>query len=294
MASGTPSIVSEVHHPEPVVDWLRQQLGEGVRSSTLLPGATTAEVSTFEVAGRHYVLKLFNKQSFVDEDPDCAIHEAAVLDVVNAIDIPTPELIGVDGDGSHCGTPAVLMARLPGVSRIDGSHAQEIARIASRMHSANLIVPWTFERYADGYDTRAPSWGSSRQLWTEVLEVVDSEPSEANWGFIHRDYNATNVLSRANTITGVVDWLSGCMGPYGIDAARIRLDQTLNGNSAIAAALTEAFTEIGHEIVDPFWDIVDAVDLLPHYQGGQAVDEWGSPMQHRRLEAWVKDALDRL
>ena len=294
MASGTRSIVSEVHHPGPVVDWLRQQLGECVRVSKLLPGATTAEVSTFAVAGRHYVLKLFNRQFFVDEQPDRAAHEAAVLEVVTAIDIPTPELVGVDGDGSHCGAPAVLMTRLPGARRIDGTHAQEIARIASRMHSAEAIVPWTFERYADGYETRPPNWGSSRQLWSEVFEVIDSEPSEANWGFIHRDFNATNLLSQGDTITGVVDWLSGCMGPHSIDAARIRLDPTMNGDSAFADALTEEFAEIGHMIVDPYWDLVDAVDLLPYYQGIEVVDDWGSPVQRQRLEAWVKNALDRL
>lgn len=294
VASETRSIVSEVHYPGPVVDWLREQLGEGVRASTLLPGATTAEVSTFDVAGRHYVLKLFAKRFFVDEQPDRAVHEAAVLDALSGVEIPAPALVGVDGDGSFCGVPAVLMTRLPGSSGVDAVHASELVGIAARLHSAGITVPWTFERYCDGLETRPPVWGRDEKLWSAALELARSAPPAEDLAFIHRDYNSTNFLSRGNRVTGVVDWLSGCMGPPGIDAARLRLDLTMEGNHDAVTAVTEACHAVGHHIVDPFWDLVDAVDWLPFDQGLDTVDEWGDPVRRKRLEGFMRSAVDRL
>ena len=277
-----------------MVDWLLHQLGEGVRVSTLLPGATTAEVSTFAVAGRHYVLKLFNKQSFVDEQPDRAVHEAAVRDALSGVEIPTPALVGVDEDGSSCGVPAVLMTRLRGSSGVDAVHASDLVGIAARLHSAGITVPWTFERYCDGLETRPPAWGRDEKLWSAVLELARSAPPAEEPAFIHRDYNSTNFLGRGNRVTGVVDWLSGCMGPPGIDAARLRLDLTMEGQHDAVTAVTGAFHAAGYHIVDPFWDLVDAVDWLPFDQGLDTVDEWGDRIHRERLERFMRSAVERL
>jgi aminoglycoside phosphotransferase (APT) family kinase protein len=277
-----------------VAGWLHEQLGEAITQGRALPGATTAEVTTFESRDRGYVLKLFNQAFFVEEEPDRAIHEATLLDVLGGVDLPTPRLVAFDGDGSQCGVPAVLMTRVPGERGVGIQHAAEMVEFAARLHGVAPAmpeaVPWGFQRYNQGLEVRPPRWATDVKLWTDVLGVVASDPPMDGWGLIHRDYNSTNFLSSGDRVTGVVDWLSGCRGPFGIDAARLRLDLAIDGESEVAAAVTEAFSRSEHDVIDPFWDLVDAVDLLPFYRGFDAVDDWGDPLRRDRLEGFVSDA----
>ena len=239
-------------------------------------------------------MKLFNQAFFVEEEPDRAIHEATVLDVVGRVDLPTPRLVAFDGDGSQCGFPAVLMTRVPGERGVGIEHAAEMVELAARLHGVPpavlAAVPWEFQRYNQGLEVRPPQWATDAQLWTDVLSVVASDPPMDGWGLIHRDYNSTNFLTSGDQVSGVVDWLAGCRGPFGIDAARLRLDLTVDGEIEVAEAVTAAFRRSEHDVIDPFWDLVDAVDLLPFYRGFEAVDTWGDAARRARLERFVIDA----
>jgi aminoglycoside phosphotransferase (APT) family kinase protein len=289
-----PSTASEVRYTPSVADWLREQLGLPVAAGRALSGATTAEVTTFESSGHGYVLKLFNRAFFVEEQPDRAIHEASVLDVLVAVDLPTPRLVAFDGDGAQCGFPAVLMTRVPGERGVGVQHAAGLVEIAARLHGVPAALPWEFSRYNHGLEVRPPRWATDANLWNDVIGVVASDPPLDGWGFIHRDFNSTNFLTSGDRISGVVDWLSGCRGPLAIDAARLRLDLAMDGEPAVAAAVTAAFRRSEHDVIDPFWDLVDAVDLLPFYDGFEAVDRWGDPDRRERLEGFVRDAVGQL
>jgi aminoglycoside phosphotransferase (APT) family kinase protein len=292
------STASELRYTPAVADWLHEQLGAAVAGGTALPGATTAEVTAFESTGHSYVLKLFNKAFFVEEESDRANHEATVLDVLGGVDLPTPQLVAFDGDGSQCGFPAVLMTRLPGERDVGAHHAAEMVDIATRLHGITAAVPaalpWEFRRYSEGLELRPPRWSMDVKLWSDAFRVIASDPPADGRGFIHRDYNSTNFLTSGDRVTGLVDWLSGCRGPFGIDAARLRLDLTMAGDLETATATTDAFHRSGHDVIDPYWDLVGAVDLLPFYRGYETVDRWGNPVRRARLEGFVKDALSRL
>jgi aminoglycoside phosphotransferase (APT) family kinase protein len=60
------------------------------------------------------VLRRYVRPEQVEEEPDVAAREAAVLELVERIPTPTPRLIGVDPIGAQAGTPAVLMTELEG------------------------------------------------------------------------------------------------------------------------------------------------------------------------------------
>jgi hypothetical protein len=82
-----------------VVDWILSLTGVTVREGVALPGATTAEVVAFEIENTGYVLKLFSKAAFVEEDPDRAVHEASVLEVMETVEVPW--------GGCRAGAPSV-------------------------------------------------------------------------------------------------------------------------------------------------------------------------------------------
>ncbi len=281
--------------PEAVGRWLDEVLGAPVHVDGLLPGATTATVVSLRSHGGAYVLKLFSHAPFVAEDPDRAEHEATALVAIANAGIPAPQLVAFDGDGSSCGFPAVLMTRVPGSRGVGRVHAAQMVDLAARIHRLEFEVPWIFVRYNEGLETRAPSWGSDRRLWEDALVIAGSDPPPTAAGFIHRDYNSTNLLTEGGVVTGVVDWLSACHGPPAIDAARLRLDLTMDGSGGIARTVTAAFRRF-HDVVDPFWDVVDAVDLLPYNEGFEAVDRWAETEQARRtrLETFIREALREL
>lgn len=286
------STVSEATVPEAVRTWVSAAVGTP-RNPRLLSGATTARVIGFEADDAGYVVKVFDWQTFLDEDPDRAAHEAALLALLEGSGVPAPRLVAVDTDGSECGVPAVLMSRQPGRANVERRHADQIVDIAASLHGLDRSVRWDFQRYNEGLETFVPEWAGDPELWKRALMTVESKPPPGKWRLIHRDYNSTNFLTDASIVTGVVDWLSACVGPPAIDAARIRLDLTIEGRFDVASAMEAAF-QGRYDIVDPFWDLVDGIDLLPYYQGPTAVNDWGSGAQRQRLESWLRLALGRL
>jgi prepilin-type processing-associated H-X9-DG protein len=60
------------------------------------------------------VLRRYVRPEQVEEEPDVAVREAAVLELVERVATPTPRLIGLDPTGAQAGTPAVLMATCSG------------------------------------------------------------------------------------------------------------------------------------------------------------------------------------
>ena len=289
------SIVSEDNfRTKQVTSWITSHVGPPTGSLLRLRGATTADVMAVETKRGSFVLKLFSHQAFVAERPDRAVHEAAMLDLLEPTDVPAPRLIAVDGDGLECSVPAVLMTRLPGKAGVGPRQAVEMVDIAMSLHSLQLDVPWIFERYNHRVELRPPAWGSDAGLWEECLAITTSNPPSDSWGLIHRDFNSTNFLVDGDRVSGLVDWLSACRGPFGIDAARLRLDLTMDGRGVVADTVANAFRRSGHDVIDPHWDLVDAVDLLPFYEGFEAVDRWEDSAKRERLEGFMRRALGSL
>ena len=66
-------------------------------------------------------------------------------------------------------------------------------------------------------------------------------------------------------MTGVVDWATAAWGPAGIDLARVRLNLAAHHGRDVADRFVVAYVTAGGDpsARDPFWDLLDAADLLP-------------------------------
>jgi aminoglycoside phosphotransferase (APT) family kinase protein len=285
--------------PGEVRAWVERSCGR-VTAVEPLSGATTAAVQGVAAGGRRLVLKRFVHRFFVDEEPDRATHEAAFLRLLAATDVPVPRLVAVDPDGSECGVPAVLMTRLPGRREVPNPNPAATADVLARVHRVRPDVPYGFVRYQEGAaGAGAPTWASHPALWERALGVAASPGPGGGWGLIHRDANDGNMLWEGSSVSGVVDWLSACRGPLGIDLARVRLDMVLRGEQAGAEAVLGAYRVVGvSDAHHPHWDIVDAVDLVPFDRGEVAAAAWpGTPdavARRERLEGFLAAALAEL
>ena len=83
-------------------------------------------------------------------------------------------------------------------------------------------------------------------------------------GFIHRDYHRGNTLWRRERLTGVVDWTTCCLGPFGVDLARMRLNLAVELGPDAAERFLATYGDITgrREERHPYWDVVDALDFV--------------------------------
>jgi aminoglycoside phosphotransferase (APT) family kinase protein len=285
--------------PDRVAGWVEERCGQ-ITAVRRLPGATTAAVDAVDAGGERLVLKRFVHRFLSDEEPGWAVHEATVLRFLAGTDVPAPRLVSVDADGSRCGAPTVLMTRLSGAPAVPNPNPRATAELLVRIHALSGDVPYTFRRYQEGVDASVPpSWTGQPGLWERAVAVAAGPGPGSTEGFIHRDANDGNMLWQGEAVSGVVDWLSACRGPLGIDVARVRLDMTLRGERVGAAGVLEAYVGAGVvEAYHPHWDVVDALDLIPWYRGPSGVDRWpgtpDAPRRRARLERFLAEALAAL
>ncbi len=257
--------------------WIETETGSAVRSTTLLDGATTATVERVDLEdGRRLVAKRFDRLDILDERPDRARPEAAVLDLLEPTAVPVPRLIAVDGYGTQAGAPTVLMSWVEGTTRLPNGWVSAMASNLADIHAvAPGPITWEYERYNEGFDLIAPAWASDPGVWADAFVMASATPPVTTVGFLHRDYHGGNLLWRDGRLAAVLDWLSGCVGPVAADLAHLRVNLAMDHDMVAADAVLAAYREVGSDDVwDPIWDVIDAIDFLPYYEGQPAVEEW--------------------
>lgn len=263
--------------PEDLRSWIESETGSPVHAAAVLDGATTVTVHRIDLDdGRRLVAKRFDRPDFLDERPDRALHEAAVLDMLDAGPVPAPRLVAVDGDGSQAGAPTVLMSFVPGTTTLPDGWVGAMAANLADIHGLDPApIAWGYQRYNGGEELLVPAWASDGGLWLEAFTIAGEEPPQAAARFIHRDYHGGNLLWHDGDLAAVLDWLSGCVGPAAADLAHLRVNLALDHDMEAADALLASYTELaGEDSWHPVWDVIDAVDVLPYYEGQQAVEEW--------------------
>ena len=291
--------------------WIESMTGARVLSVAVLPGATSSLLHAVEIestAGRHsLVLRRFVNQEWVEREPDVAVREGLSLQHATRAGLPAPALIAVDRDGTHCGVPATLVARIPGSVVLEpadqGSWLRGLAESAARIHRVDAAgFRWKYRRYNDGQPLTVPNWSKQREAWKKAIEIVDGPPRPYSETFVHRDYHPSNVLWQNGRISGVVDWVNGCRGPAGIDVAWCRhnlanLHSVSMADDFLAAYIAEAGSEFEY---DPYWDLMSVVELLPGppsmYEGWRAggVPVISNALMRERVDDYVKSVVARL
>lgn len=294
-----------------VRSWIEDATGGRVTSVAVLPGATSSVLHAVEVESdghpRSLVLRRFTDESWVRQEPDVAVREAASVQHATRAGLPAPELVATDRDGSHCGVPATLVSRLPGSVVLQPANwhewLQELARAASQIHRVDAAgFRWKYRRYNDGAALTVPSWSTQPEAWQKAIEVVQGPAPSYRECFTHRDYHPSNVLWLNGRISGVIDWVNGCRGPAGIDVAWCRHNlANLHGVSVADDFLAAYIAAAGSEFqYDPYWDLMSVVELLPGppsmYEGWRAggVANISNALMRERVDLYVASVVARL
>jgi Ser/Thr protein kinase RdoA (MazF antagonist) len=290
--------VSGLAHVQAGLRWARLASGaERIERVRPIAGGITGIVVALDAVGHvraRLVLKLYRPDP---SEPDSAGREARVLELLAPHDLPVPQLVAVDREGTDSVWPALLMTRLPGRRRFRprevGPWLEGMARMAARIHAAP-VPPEALPAYRpwglDGPLERPAWWTAPAEVWSRAVAVFRGPKPEEPRVFIHRDFHAGNVLWKGRRPSGMVDWLHGCRGPVSVDVAHCRLNLWLDHGREVADAWLEASRAADPAAPrehHPYWDIADALSwtMDPARDGRRRV---------RRYESFVTVAVTRL
>lgn len=273
-----------------------------------LAGATSSSVSMVTAAGgsERFVLRVLDNADWLAEEPDVAEHEAAALAQAQRAGLPAPRPVAIAGSEAGFGAPVVLMSFLAGSVQLRPADfdrwlaalAAQLARIHA--HPAQALR-WSFGSWVDVEALAPPAWSTMPAVWQTAIDRWRSGPPAEPAVFVHRDYHPVNVLWQGDAVSGVVDWVSACRGPAGVDVAHCRTDLTLMYGPALAEGFLAAYrAAVPGYRHDPYWDIDSILDMcLPepsYYPPWQdfGLAHIGMPELRRRIEAHLRAAVERL
>ena len=218
---------------------------------------------------KQLVLRQFNNEEWLRQEPDLALHEAESLRLASRTGLPTPKLVAFDETGRDCGVPAVLMTRLDGSVVLQPDNMEEwldrLAAALARIHNLEAeSFRWKYYNYQDLDALEPPAWTDLPDVWDIAVSVAKGPRPKTRECFIHRDYHPTNVLWKDGGVSGIVDWVNACRGPAGIDVGHCRVNLAqLYGVAAADRFLSLYLKHAGSQFrYDPYWDLISLVDIL--------------------------------
>jgi aminoglycoside phosphotransferase (APT) family kinase protein len=307
---------------EQAIKWVERAIEGNARviaSERLMGGVSTPIYRvTAESAGvkRVYVLRQYDNEDWLRGEPDLARHEAECLRRASGMaGVPAPSVIAYDMDGSESGgLPSLLMTHLEGKVVLEPANLSRwldrLAAALAKLHGGEAGgnaarsegFPWTFGPYSDAGKFDASGWSAVPDQWRRAIQIVTGSKPFYEPRFIHRDYHPTNILWSDGEISGIVDWVNGCIGPAGIDVGHCRVNLCqLHGVDAADEFLERYRTHAGASFqYDPYWDLLtllDYADGTPEvYQGwidlgfARLTDE----LVQERLDAYLTSVLGRV
>jgi aminoglycoside phosphotransferase (APT) family kinase protein len=223
------------------------------------------------------------------EEPDLVGREARTLRLVAGLDVPTPELIGIDAAGERTDVPALLMSALPG--RVEWSPGVDrwLAGLAGLLPAIHALrVPRDAVRRFRPYpqaDYSPPPWTRRPDVWRRAVEIFHAPPPDLPVAFVHRDFHPGNVLWRRGGVTGVVDWHAASIGPPCVDVGHSR-GNLFGYGLDVADRFTRIWERLTGERYHPWADVVTIVGFLDGLRERPGPDRW-------RLEEALARAVAR-
>lgn len=199
-----------------------------------------------------------------------------------------------------------MQTRLPGRTHwpeaIPAARAAQLGQALARIHECRppREVPssrsWV-EAFLAAERPPPPFAGTHHAagaIWA-VLRSVGLRAFEGEDVLLHADFHAGNTLWRRGRLSGVVDWETVEAGPRGRDLGYARLDCTLTGGPAMAAALTEGYGGETRQLW--FWELLAALEAAAFHR--EWLPAWRTlgltdlslRMVRARLDAFVVRAL---
>ncbi|MEM8857499.1 MAG: aminoglycoside phosphotransferase family protein [Chloroflexota bacterium] len=254
--------INKIPCPHEALSWAASSIQSEIISCTPLKGSTSSTLyELVSASGQKFVLRLFTLTSWLETEPDLARHEAAVLERVQQENFKSPHLIAFDEFGTNTIYPAVLMTKLEGQVELKPSNFDQWLKLqAHTLHQIHQTpidnFSWQYKHWFDLNELSVPSWTKQPTVFREMIDILKSPPPEVPLVFLHRDYHPTNILWDESRLSGIVDWVNGCIGPAMIDVGHCRL----NLASLFGIQAAEAFLENWKSVApsrhySPWWDI---------------------------------------
>ena len=287
---------------EATLQWAREVVGPGslVVSVRLMTANSTA-LHALDILGatgllHHLALRRFHLADRLRSDPwYLPTNEATVLGLLGSTEVPAPRLLAADTGPTMCDMPTLLTTRVPGVPPQVPDDPTVLAGLAETLaviHRVDLPVVKALPPYRPYYDPhldghrRPPVWSSNSRLWDRVFGILASGPPPAAMGFIHRDYHPGQTLWEGDRLVGVVDWTTGCLGPRGIDLARMRLNLAGRFGAEVADRFLASYHATGaSDAHHPYWDLLDAADGILNLPEPTTL---ATRLEYARFEEWVE------
>jgi aminoglycoside phosphotransferase (APT) family kinase protein len=278
------------------------------RIEPLLGGSVSA-IYAVDIIGRNgapmqFVLRQYTDQVRLANEPDVVEHEAAALVTAFNAGLPCPRLVAFDSEASRCDVPSLLMTRMPGSPNllpVDLSEwLNELAGMLASIHRVHHVdLRRRYRLWIDVDHLEIPSWADNRSTWKALHDRVVAGPPPATTGFLHRDYHPGNILWHNGRISGIVDWVNGCIGPWEVDVSHCRKNLAiLHGIESAETFDTRYRNLTGAPIPDPYWDACAIADSGPDFNGYMAFRSFGVPLTtHQitsRINAFATHVANRL
>ncbi|HEY6737668.1 MAG TPA: aminoglycoside phosphotransferase family protein [Actinopolymorphaceae bacterium] len=293
---------------EETLQWVREAVGPGsvVTAVRQLAVCSTA-LHAVDVLGatgvtHRLALRRFHNGERLRTDPwYLPSNEATVLGLLGSTDVPAPRLIAADTTPTMCDMPTLLTTRMPGVppqTPADPVRLRAFAELLATIHAVDLPVVKALPPYRPYYDPnldghrRPPGWSRNPGLWHRVFEILAAGPPSAALGFIHRDYHPGQTLWNDDWLVGIVDWTTGCLGPRGIDLARMRLNLAGRYGAEAADHFLALYRSTGAtDAYHPYWDLLDAADGIIDVREPTTMAAY---QDFARFEDWVARSVAQL
>lgn len=261
--STLPALLRRTDVPAAARAWVARCAGAQVQTVRRLPGASSSAVHSLLLRdGRRFVLRRYVWRKVVDDEPEAPAREVAGMAWARGHDVSAPDVLALDVDGNDVGDgiPAVLMSQLPGRAE----PAPDVVRLAELAASIHAVTPVGFgHEYAPWSRdtcTRPPTDATDPGLWDRAIELWHTAEPPAARAFIHRDLHPGNILWRNREVTGVVDWVSACVGPAGVDVATCRGNLVDSAGPESADAFVAAYERCVGSAHHPYWDLASLLE----------------------------------
>jgi aminoglycoside phosphotransferase (APT) family kinase protein len=294
---------------EGVLRWVERSVGTGARVVAVeeLPPSSTEKhrIELRDAAGSAHAVVLRRYHDAARLSKDFAYvpsHEAESLRILGQTDVRAPTLIAADLAPDTCDVPAILETWIPGRSSFVPFGELDLGRFlrgaaealvaVHRVEAPDARLP-PYRRYVEDGGPAVPAWSDDPGCWERVFAIVAGEPPPGPRRFIHRDFHGGNVMWAGGEVSGVVDWATACIGPPGIDLARMRLNLAGDLGADAAGGFTRAYVRAGglERHRDPYWDLMDACDMLTD---SAAPIDAAEAASWARFEAWVAAVVAEL
>jgi aminoglycoside phosphotransferase (APT) family kinase protein len=208
---------------------------------------------------------------------DAAKREVRVLTALAGLGGLAPQLLASDLHGDWSEFPSVVISRMPGSANVRPTDpyewAAELGRALARIQATDPArlagFPSLFGRKAGSRDALAgPAAEYVAANWDRIVESPNV--------LTHFDFYSGNAVWDGDSLTGVVDWCGGLIGPAGFDVGWCRLDLYLLYDESVADAFLTAYESVRGSTFEHcrLWDL------------------YALSRSHESVETWTENYAD--